>query len=297
MVIGASRREGFASRSLGDRRGFSLIEALVASALGAVVIALVMTVVIAQGDHFQEVAGRSERQGSVRVGAELLREELQAVTYDGITTASAAQLVFRVPLSVGMVCVGASRGRGGGNGSGYLPSPGGGISDARVSGWGYLNGDEWTYSTATLSAIAPSGGTPAATCAAAGADTVGAYKDFYSLSTSTISATSGTIIQLFTLVEYRIADSVLRPGTKALFRKEGSGSLIEYVTGLSTSSRFQYRRRGQTTFQNSVTGAGNLRIIEEVRVVLEAEGMTPGADDPATYSWDFRVALRNVTAP
>lgn len=266
--------------------------------LGVVVIGLVLSVVMVQGEYFRDVADGSEIKGSVRIGAELLREELQAVTFAGITTATSTQIVFRVPIAMGVVCTAATRGRGAANANVYLPAPGGGISSARVSGWGYLDGDtnEWNNYTATWSAIAGSTGTPAAACAAVGADTTGASSDYRAILNSLSSFTSvqaGEVIQLFTLVEYQISDSVLRPGTKALFRREAGGSLIEYVTGLTTSSRFRYRRQDQTTFQNSITNSSQREEIEEIRIVLEAEDSSP-TEETNTYEWDFRVPLRNA---
>jgi hypothetical protein len=274
--------------------GFTLLEALIASVLGAVVIGLVLSVVISQGDYLRNVAGGTERQGTVRAAADILRDELRNVTRRGITVANGTRLVVRVPLTMGVVCVAAGRGRGGGDASVYLPVPGGGISSERVSGWGYLNGGDWTYSIASWNAIQATSGNPAAVCAAVGADTGGAGHEFFSLNNLVSAAGAGDIVQLFTLVQYRIGNSLLRPGTRALFRREGTGPQIEYVTGLSSSSRFQYRRRNQTSFQNSVSGTGNLANIEEIRVIVEAEGAVPGEAVPASYRWDFRIPLRNV---
>jgi hypothetical protein len=276
------------------RAGFTLLEALIASVLGALVIGLVLSVVISQGNHFQRVAGVTARHGTVRAAAELLREELQNVTRRGVTVATSTRVVVRVPLSIGVVCVAAGRGMGGGPASVYLPVPGGGISSDRVSGWGYLNGANWMYSIDSWGALQAPPGDPQAACAAVGADTSGAGHEFFSLNNQIAAADAGDILQLFTLVEYQINSSLLRPGTRALFRREGAGPLIEYVTGLSGASGFQYRRWNQTSFQSSVPGARNLANIEELRVILEAEGADPGKTDPATYRWEFRVPLRNV---
>lgn len=276
------------------RAGFTLLEALIASVLGAVVIGLVLSVVIAQSDHFRVASVTTERTGSVRAAADLLREELRNVTRRGITVATPNRMVVRVPLSIGVVCVGAGRGRAGGPASVYLPVPGGGITSQRVSGWGYLNGSDWVYSIASLESILSPTGDPEDVCASAGANTMGAGHEFHSLNNLTAAAGAGDILQLFTLVEYRLGNSLLRPGSRALFRRESGGQLVEYVTGLAATSRFAYRRRNQSSFQNMVVGGGNLANVEELQVTLEAEGVIPGEPEPESYRWVFRVPLRNV---
>jgi hypothetical protein len=150
------------------------------------------------------------------------------------------------------------------------------------------------YSIAPWGALQSPSGDPEAECAAVGANTVGVGHEFQSLSNLTAAADAGDIIQLFTLVEYRIGNSLLRPGSRALFRREAGGQSVEYVTGLTTASRFQYRRRNQTNFQNMVNGVGNLANIEELRVILEAEAPVPGEAEPESYGWEFRIPLRNV---
>lgn len=276
------------------RGGFTLLEALIASVLGAVVIGLVLSVVIAQGEHFRRSAVSPERSGSVRAAADLLHEELQNVTRRGVVLANPFRLVVRVPLSIGVVCEAAGPGSGGGPASVYLPVPGGGITSQRVSGWGYLSGSDWVYSFASWESLHSPLGDPEDVCARVGANTAGVGYEFQSLTNLTAAAVAGDILQLFTLVEYTLGNSLLRPGSRALFRREGGGQPVEYVTGLTPASRFEYRRRDQTNFETLVTSGTDLANIEEFRVTLEAEAAEPGEAVPESYRWSFRIPLRNV---
>jgi hypothetical protein len=235
---------------------------------------------------------------------ELLRADIQSLTRGSgtslsdraITTALADQLVIRIPLTIGTVCDGGS----GSAGAVYLPAPGGGISNARVSGWGYTNTDEsgttdWVFTADTWTTLNVGGGTPKATCFTAGADTIGGGNDYYSLSGSVTSAADdGELFALFTEVELTIDDSGLRPGTKALFRREGTGSLVEFASGLTANTAFAYRRDNQTAFQSSVTNANQLSTIAELRLTIEAERQDQVSGSPSTYEWVTRIPLRNA---
>jgi hypothetical protein len=334
--------------------GFTLIEALIATVLGALVIGLVVSVVVAQGGYFSDVHARASIQESVRSSADLLREELQTVIQGGILTAESDRLVARVPLAMGVVCGGVEgppgkgkgkgahapdeleslwgespgeavpvpaavdsagrvltlrliplqEGKGKGKGKGtlstapvYLPLPGGGVDAGRVS-WYAIREDDgnWLYREGTWADLLGGGGTPASDCQAVGTDVTGVGGDFHQLTgfQSPAIPSEGDLIALFAQVEFRFDPSALAPGTGALFRQEGAGDAVEFATGLTAASRFQYRRQGQTTFEDNVSGA-ELDEIVEIRIRTVAESLDPrGGAGPLSYDWDLRIPLRNV---
>jgi len=281
-----------------NRAGFTLLEALIALTLGAVIVGLVTSVMVAQGRFYRDTSRRAELQGTVRTITDQLREELQAVTRSGITVATGTQLTFRLPISLGVLCAGGVKvkGKWAVDASAYLPSPGGGISSDRVSGYAIRNPSTgaWSYTNTAWGTLSPGTAGAAAACAAIGADTAGGGGDFRQLSASVVGAPdAGTVLMLYTTVEFRFQDSTLRPGARALFRSEAGGTLIEYATGLANTARFEYRRTGQTAFQASVTG-GQLQQIEEIRVVSRIEQAGEAEAETILYEWDLRVPLRNL---
>ena len=291
--------------SIRDRAGFTLIEALVATLIGTIVVGMVTSVMVSQSRYYGDASRRAELQTSVRAVVELVREELQSLTLDGIRTAETDQLVFRVPLAIGSVCDGGGRGRGRGAASVYLPAPGSGISSDRVSGWGWRdprpddtsgnnNLDDWNYRNNPWTSLNVGGGTSKTTCYNMGADTVGGGSDYYTLSGPlTAFADDGDLLMLYTEVEYLIDDSALRPGTLALFRREGTGSLTEFAPGLTSDTRFEYREHGDDYFETNPS-SWEIDDIIEIRLTVVAERQDQIAGANSEYRWQVRIPIRNT---
>lgn len=294
-----------ASMAAFDRRGFTLIEAMIATVLGALVIGLVVSVMVAQGGYFGDVHQRAALQGNVRSSADLLREELQAVPRGAVLTAQNDELLVLVPIAMGVVCgevegpVGKGKGKGGkgpvASAPAYLPFPGGGAGADRVSWYGIRGSDgNWLYREGNP--LNGGGGNPANECVQVGADNTlgkGEFRNLTGLQSPALPE-YGDLVALFTEVEFRLAASLLNPGSVALFRREGTGAAVEFADALTGDSRFRYRRAGETDFQDSVTG-GQLAEIVEIRVLAFAESLdSRGGAGPLAYDWDFRIPLRNA---
>jgi hypothetical protein len=288
--------------------GFTLLEALIATVLGALVIGLVLSVVLAQGGYYGDVHARAGLQESVRSAADVLRDELHSVTRGGVLTARSDELVVRVPVAMGVVCglVEGPPGKGKGKGKGkgplssapvYLPLPGGGVDEGRIS-WYAVRGEngDWVYRQASWEELEGTGGNPWAECAGFGADWGGEKANFRRMTGFQPPAMpdAGYLVALFSEVEFRFQGSDLSPGRLALFRREGAGDPVEFVTGVTGESGFQYRRQDQTAFQEQVP-PGPLSEIVEIRVRTEAESLDErGGAGPMAYEWDLRIPLRNV---
>jgi hypothetical protein len=285
-------------------RGFSLVEALIATVLGTLVIALVVSVVVAQGGYFGDVHARANLQETVRSSADLLREELQTVLRGGILTAESDRLVVLVPVAIGVICgeVVGPPGKGKAKGKGpvtgapaYLPLPGGGAGTDRVTWYAIRdeNGD-WLFHDSNP---VVTGGNPTGACQAVGADTDGAKGDFRNLSglQSPALPELGNLVALLSEVGFRFDDSALGPGTIALYRQEAGGAEVEFASGLDADARFQYRREGQPSFQDQVTSAADRATIVEIRVFASARSLDERRGTGAlSYEWDLRIPLRNV---
>lgn len=290
----------------GNERGFSLVEALIATVLGTLVIALVVSVVVAQGGYFGDVHTRANLQETVRSSADLLREELQTVLRGGILTAESDRLVVLVPVAMGVICgeVEGPPGKGKGTGKGkaagsaapaYLPLPGGGADTDRVTWYAIRNeAGDWLFHE---SDPVQTGGNPSAECENVGADTQGAKGDFRNLAGLQNPALPdvGDLVALLSEVGFRFEGSALAPGTVALYRQEAGGPEVEFASGLSSQARFQYRRQGEALFQDQVASAVDRATIVEIRVVAAAESLDErGGAGALSYEWDLRIPLRNV---
>jgi prepilin-type N-terminal cleavage/methylation domain-containing protein len=273
------------------RQGFSLVEALIALALSGVILALASTVFVAQSTFYRNVTERSKLQESVRAATELVAADVRALTEGSVITATADRLVARIPVVVGVACgsLGVDRYT-------YVALNGDPVTDGDKSGVGVLEGNgNWAYYTRAWAQLY-GGSAEAATitsCSGVGVDTAGPKSDFVRLTLPGAEGGSAMIagrpIMLYAETVIRFANSDLQPGRLALFRGVDP-NLIEFATGFSSDSRFEYRANG--AWHAAVTGAQLLEI-DAVRVFIEATSEDVGSG-PADLGWSVEVPLRNV---
>lgn len=279
----------------GGQGGFTLIEAVVALSLSAVVVVLVSTVFLVQNRYYEIQLARGAAQDGARTVTEGMASELRSVTRGGVEVADSDRVVVRSPVVLAAVCAQT------GSDEVAVQFDGGpaGIDTDEVTGFAVrdpVTGD-WTYHDgASWSAIRQLTGTPAADCAANGADTTAATGDFTNLRQIATYHGSlpavGQLLMLYREVEYAIGASLMRPPALALFRSVGGGTPVEYATGLDPSTGFEYRTGG-TTYTGTVVG-GMLPAIDAIRIVAEArEAPGTGGVDDVTYGWSVNVFLRN----
>ncbi|MEX2527681.1 MAG: prepilin-type N-terminal cleavage/methylation domain-containing protein [Gemmatimonadota bacterium] len=296
-----------AGKRPGRRRGFSLIEALVALTLGAVVMGLVMSVFVAQNRFYRHTVVQSQVQDHVRMVTEIITQEFRQVTRGGVLTAQPRELVVRVPLAVGMVCDlvdPVTKGKGGkgkvstpGSASIYFPLEGDTVEGARVSGYAVREVDgSWTYSSSTWDALSPSSA-PTNVCGVMGGWVGGDAGNYLSLSGGVPGvAEPGELLGLFEEVEFFLDDSELAPGSQAVFRRRAGASATEIATGVTDEAGFQYRMVNGT-LQDDVTGLGNLSQVVGIRFTAgstsQSVGGVPGVE-PFEYGWVVDVPLRNL---
>lgn len=304
-IGGRGRAHESESRSA-HRRGFSLIEALVALTLGAVVMGLVMSVFVAQNRFYRHTVVQSQIQDHVRMVTEIITQEFRQVTRGGVVTAQTDQLVVRVPLAVGMVCGvvdPVTKGKGGkgktstpGAATIYFPLNGDTVEGSRVSGYAVRQVDgSWSYNSSTWSALSPSSASTDV-CGVMGGWVGGEAGNYLSLSGGVPGvAEAGELLGLFEEVEFFLDDSELAPGSQAVFRRRAGGVATEIATGVVDEAGFQYRML-DGTLQDEVSGVGNLSQIVGIRLTAgstsESVGGVPGVD-PFEYGWVVDVPLRN----
>lgn len=280
---------------MGDRRGFTLIEALIAMLLATLIVALVGSIFLAQNNFYADVVRRSEAQDDVRSVIELVSTDVRSASPVGIGVADSLAFAYRTPLSMGMVC-----GLSGSAARAYLPSGAAGIDSLHVTGYGLREFDgSWTYYAADWSTLySGSGDAPAGTCEEAGMDTVGVpgshFIELADVAASPYSSPGrGSGIMLFRFLRLEIADSGLAPGSLGLYRGTHGEVLVEFASGLGERTHFEYRLQGSNSYVSQVPGS-DLDRINSVRIVAHAVSQDP---DPAKrYEFEIvqDVPLRNA---
>jgi type II secretory pathway pseudopilin PulG len=276
--------------------GFTLVEALVALVLSSIVMILVSTTFVVQSGYYASQHQSVGAHDNARAATDLMASEIRSVMVGGVLVAGARTVSVRAPFVLGAVCARAGSGLpmdvqsdGGRAALDTTEVAGFAVRDPVTAGWSYYN-VPW----ATLRIT---GGIPASNCADNGADTTGAQSDFYRLRNLETYHTSGVaegdVFMLFRQTTFRIDESVLEPGSLALFRQPYGGQAVEFATGMDTTARFRYRTGG-ATYADTVF-AGSLDDIDVVRITADARKRAPtGGRDDVTFGWTVNVALRNV---
>lgn len=277
-----------------DNRGFTLVEALVATVLSTVVVMLVTSVFLTQNRFYSDAVKRTGLHESVRGATALLSSDLHGVSEGGIVVADQDAISFRSPLLMGGVC-----GVDGQKTYLFFPMDENSLDPPTVSGFAIKDQkSDWRYTATQWNSIYHSnGGVSAQACAQAGADTTGASTGFYRLDGLDPSGTIkvGDLVMLYQEVEVRLSSSKLYPGRRGLFRGPVGGVLTEVATGISGKSGFEYGLTNQKGLQNRVNGKGNLRRIDRVRLFLEGIAPASSADrDSLTFDLSLTVPLRNA---
>jgi hypothetical protein len=274
--------------------GFTLVEAIIALTLSSVLVVLVSTVFLVQNQYYALQLERSATQDNARVVTETVASEIRSIMEGGVVLAQNKRLVVRSPIVLGVVCAHSS-------GSRVAVQIRGGdanLDTDEVSGVALRDSltGTWNYRDAGWSSMHQTSGSPAADCAANGADTVGATGDYHRFRRFNTFfgglPALGSVVMFYRNVEYEFDTSEMDVTTTALFRGMYGDDLVEFATGMDASAGFQYRTGG-STYANTVSG-GSLANIDAIRIVAQARRRpeTGGVDD-VTFGWAVNVFLRN----
>ena len=270
--------------------GFTLAEAVVALTLSGLVVVLVSTVFLVQNQYYAFQLKRASAQDNVRSVTELVTSDLRAVPRRGLTFAQSTRLVFRAPVALAAVCGAA------GNET-YVHVDGGvdGVPTDEVAGFAVRESlGEWSYYDVPWDDLESSAGAPPSACAASGADTAGAGHEFITLADldqhHAVPPAVGDVLMLYRQTELVFAASELDPGSIALYRGPYGQTLVEFVTGMDSTSGFRYRVDGGT-YLDSVAES----LVHDVDAVrVDAMAVTPaetGGRDDITFGWSVAVPL------
>ncbi|GMR12227.1 MAG: hypothetical protein BMS9Abin29_0416 [Gemmatimonadota bacterium] len=264
------------------RRGFTLVEAIIALTISTLLVGLVTSVFLAQNSFYASVAERGEVQDNLRSITQLIASEARAVAPGGVIVADSTRFAIRVPMRVAGLCAGGDRVR--------IPRFAQ-MSTADMSGYAIHDGSgNWDFRTSTWAGLFDRvDATAAGRCADNGADTAGIVPDFVNLTIPDPMAV-GDVVMIYREVEFLIAVSTLDPTRQGLFRGPYGGSLVEFASGLTNVTHFQYRL-GTSTYQTSVAPA-NLQLVDGVRLIAVAESNRTATGGYA-YGWTVDIPLKN----
>ena len=281
------------------RRGFTLLETLIALVLSSLVIVLVSSTFLAQNRAQATNAALAAAHDNVRAATDVVARELRSSMRDGIAVAGPRTLTVRSPVAVVSVC-----GRSGFFGTNVdVHADGGvpGLAREEIAGVAVLDESSgvWDYETTTWSFIDGGSFGSAARCAGNGADTLGIAHEFHSIRRLFFLyglfgvPDVGEVLMLFREVTFRIAPSALEPGTLALFRQPYGGEAVELASGMDSTTAFRYRAGG-TSYQDTVT-AGSVGSVDGVRLIVNARRSTgAGPDAEVVFGVTTNLLLRNV---
>lgn len=280
-----------------DRRGFSLVEALLAMTLGVVLLTLATSLFLAQNRFQTGLRVQVRLQESARIVTEAVRSELRSTPPDGVVLATEDRVIVRVPLAIGVVCA-----RSGQRVDAWLPLAEG-EEDGQVAGYALRDpAGRWVFTGREgqeLDANDP--GAARAACGVAGADTAAlAPSDFRRLAgvepESPPAPDPGTAILLYRETTLEFGPSLLYPGSRAFFRSEGPGGIREIASDLSMDAGFSFRLEGEAAFRSGVSSAElpRLRVVRLAAITRSRPGEMGSGGHEYISGWTVDVPLLNV---
>jgi len=239
--------------------GFTLAETLVALTLASVLGMLVSTVFLVQNQTYADQAGRIVAARNVRGVIQTVSAQVRMSMEGGIIVADSVTLTVRTPMGVGAVC----GYRGGGGTALHMEGGRSGLDTAYVAGIGISDGaGGWSIYEKSWDDLTGDNEEADDNCADEAADTVGVSDDFFELrevdSYHGTRPALGGLVMLFRETEFKFDDSVLEPGTTALFKGNDIDGFREFASGLDSTAAFSYRVAG--TYVSSVSSPTSVDI-------------------------------------
>lgn len=282
-------------RMLRPRPGFTLVEAVIAMVLTAIVGSAVVGVFVTQTRFYDRQEKASFARSASRGSLNLMMSEMRMVERTGAipdtAPVSASRIRLRVPYRIGIAC---NAGGAGGLVALFMPV------DAAIAGETAHSGHAWRNAAGAYTYVAnstPTAGSAAnaTTCASAGISTTAvAGSQVMVLSGST--GVVGQPVFMYREITYRFAASTQFPGRIGLWRTvHGSGKPTEEIAGpFAASSGFQFFTGSNATL---ITGIPtNMADVRGVRFNLNASSVRPDPDGtypvlPLSTSVFFRNSL------
>lgn len=274
------------------RRGYTLIELMIALVIAGVIGAALTRLVINQARFVSSQDGITQARAGARAALNVLTFELRQVTDSGLLRASRDSIDVRVPYAFGIVCDQIS----GRTIAALLPPDSASYAAAAISGYA------WRDSTGAFSFVEPAtfqalgsnapcwGASPPIAVLASPS---GQYRSF-AVAPNVVATPNGALLYAYQRIRYAFAPSTELPGRRALWRTVlSTGVREELVAPFDTSAAFEFLVGNASTPQPTppanLSTVGGLRL----RLVTASEHAPQGRSAPVTFNMVSDFLFRN----
>jgi prepilin-type N-terminal cleavage/methylation domain-containing protein len=268
------------------RRGFTLIEVMIALVVMAIIGATMTRLMTSQLRYFQMQSAQKAVRSISRGTLNLLRRDLQMVeATGGVTSATNTKVVVKVPYGLGLVCTGST--------ISLFPVDSLVYVQAVIAGYAWKDTSALGTYSYVATTTAPGVGT-VGTCTAAAVGITTLPKGFV-LTVSPAppaGAVTGSPIFLYQTVTYEFKASTAVPGKTALWRTVTGGTASELAVPFDTSARFRYYALDADTSQITPPAVGNIRGLD-LQLDALSEQTVAGRRGPETSKLRTSVFFRN----
>jgi len=272
-----------------ERRGFTLVELLVALVLVGIV-GGGLTALLAGQMRFQRVEDATrDSRSAARAALNVMRTDMRMLEGSGaVVSAAARDITIRVPYAFGVVCASNSTQ----TDVSLFPADSTMVQNAGLSGWAWrADSGDWTYvnSVNSLSDVSTS------SCDGASIEVLTDGRSIR-LDPGVAGLDEGTPIFLFQQIRYRFDESGIYPGRDALYRTVVTpDNEAELVAPFASTARFRFYT--DWAGDSEATVPADLSTIVGFEVVMDAESVndSPRGDAPEAFGLSAGVFFQNAT--
>ena len=278
------------------RRGFSLIELMIALLIAGIIGIALTQLLVNQSRFISNQNGMVRARGSARAGLNVITQELHVVSWGGLLQASPDSITLRVPYAFGIACSQPS-----GGWQAVLLMPYDSANYATASLRGYV----WRDQIGTLQTVEPATLVNGASSDCSGltppipavGSTLPIGTKYIRLNPNSVSppTPAGAPVMLFQRVRYELAPSVEIPGRIALWRTQlDGGTCEELVAPFDTANTsFAFLVGNGLVHQATVPAAlDSVRGIR-LRLVGESEDTPEGRTAPSRFDLTTDIVFVN----
>jgi prepilin-type N-terminal cleavage/methylation domain-containing protein len=274
-----------------SRRGFTLVELLVAMAVGGLLGVALTRLLVSDSKFVERQEAMLAARQTARTGLNWTAVELGMVGNGGLLVASPESVTVRIPYAFGITCDRF--------GSDHIvalaPSDSITYADAVPEGLAWRQPDG---SYVLDPGVGVTTTTNTATCDANGVSVV---PDGRLVAVSGVPGGGpwrpppGRIAYLYHSVTYKFAPSAVLPGRLALWRKAGSSTEEELAAPFAVASGFGFLTGMAVTAQDAPPGTLDSVRGVELRLVGASEQVPRGSTTPVTFRLITQLRFRNRT--
>jgi prepilin-type N-terminal cleavage/methylation domain-containing protein len=268
------------------RRGFTLVEVLLAVVLLGIVGAGLSRLLSSQMRFFQRATGARDARSVPRNALNLMRNEMRMIEPLGITAATSTSVTVRVPYAMGVYCSAST--------ATFVPVDS--MTRATAVYRGYAIRDtalaavyQYTSSTSAIAA-----GIETNCSVSAGITPIPDGAVLTLVPTPATAPPPGAPVFLYQTITYSLGASTLVPGRTALWRAVDGGATEEVAVPFDSTSAFRFYVSGSITAQDAVPSPVTDITGLELVLIGESERNSPGTNAPESAETRVSIHFRNA---